>query len=486
MTPCHFLKFIVIISLFSRFSFESHGQDQNSEKFKIFPQNLNGVNEFYAKTIIYSEKTEIVNKYVEQASYIPYDDIAFILKELKRISEADKQLTSSYEKLLLKYSDLSNENANLSHALETTKGLLRDFRDSIQLTKLIDQKIIDSLLTVINFGDQRIETTKGLVFDFKIAKKEAISIKISLNRNQAKEHKYIFTSDFSGGMARVYNGQKYGFVNSHGELTIHCRFDDAGEFANQVAPVKVGRIWHFIRENGTRVSYLPDSLSTANSFINKRSLISNSEGLFFFIDKSGGKIESLKSFNSIEVLDDNNYFYGCIRSNKKNYWGIISWSSGEEIVPISYDSINYTNGYFILTKGNIQSLVKYGEFDKIIFSGVYKITPTIINKMVPVSNGTRWAYYNLKIDDWSCNFKYEGARPFFGDLGIVRLNGKYGAIDQYDNEVIPIKFSSLYYKRNLIIGKIESYRYLLTAHTYPKVRFKSDGHCKFRCWKLEK
>lgn len=43
---------------------------------------------------------------------------------------------------------------------------------------------------------------------------------------------------------------KFGFIDSGGKLTIQPQFDDAGQFAKGLAPVKVGPAWGYVDRSG--------------------------------------------------------------------------------------------------------------------------------------------------------------------------------------------------------------------------------------------
>jgi WG containing repeat len=64
---------------------------------------------------------------------------------------------------------------------------------------------------------------------------------------------YIVRYYFSEGLARVSQGDKFGFINKNGELVIECKYEDAKNFSNGLAAVKINGLWGFIDNGGNLV-----------------------------------------------------------------------------------------------------------------------------------------------------------------------------------------------------------------------------------------
>lgn len=59
--------------------------------------------------------------------------------------------------------------------------------------------------------------------------------------------------NFSEGLAAVKIDGKWGFVNNIGETSIDFKYDGAGNFVNGLAPVKIGDVWGFIDKSGNQI-----------------------------------------------------------------------------------------------------------------------------------------------------------------------------------------------------------------------------------------
>lgn len=69
------------------------------------------------------------------------------------------------------------------------------------------------------------------------------------------EPRYILASNFSCGMAKVFNGEFHGFVNQKGEEQIPAVFRDAKSFSENLAPVLLDDKWGYIDPQGTSIIY---------------------------------------------------------------------------------------------------------------------------------------------------------------------------------------------------------------------------------------
>ena len=62
--------------------------------------------------------------------------------------------------------------------------------------------------------------------------------------------KYDDAYDFSEGLARIKVDGKLGYIDRTGEVVIPCRYDEAWDFKNGFASVSVNRKWGLIDKSG--------------------------------------------------------------------------------------------------------------------------------------------------------------------------------------------------------------------------------------------
>jgi hypothetical protein len=76
---------------------------------------------------------------------------------------------------------------------------------------------------------------------------------INSSGNVAIQAQYDAADSFSNGLAMVKIGDKYGYINSSGNVVIQPQFDWAGSFSNGLAVVKIGNQYGYINSSGNIV-----------------------------------------------------------------------------------------------------------------------------------------------------------------------------------------------------------------------------------------
>ena len=64
------------------------------------------------------------------------------------------------------------------------------------------------------------------------------------------EPAFDFAGTFAEGLARIKTGNKWGFIDQAGNLTIGLQFDVATNFHDGLAAVRIGEVWGFINRVG--------------------------------------------------------------------------------------------------------------------------------------------------------------------------------------------------------------------------------------------
>ncbi len=111
----------------------------------------------------------------------------------------------------------------------------------------------EGLATVSNENDKHgfIDTTGKLVIPFQF--------------DHNFDGTYLYEG-FNNGLASVYTGEKFGYINKKGEFAIEPVFDYAGRFSDGVALVLVDGLYGYIDQNGEFV--IEPQFAYASSFIN--------------------------------------------------------------------------------------------------------------------------------------------------------------------------------------------------------------------------
>lgn len=231
---------------------------------------------------------------------------------------------------------------------------------------------------------------------------------------------YTRADFFYNGMAQVCKGNKYGFINTKGELIIPIEYDYNWErparFGNGLGLICViqehgGFLYGYINKSGKVVQKA--ELFFAENFFKGAAFVQTNEGANLLLDSN---LHVLKSFVQIEPVNrdfppyKSNELYQVICEDGGT--GLVD-KKGKMLIPCDYENFGwYTDGVFI------NSLVREGNYFGRNFSPGFKGVINIENKLL-----VPFEYYDFS------SFKEGMAR--------VRRNEKYGYVNKAGKEVIP-------------------------------------------------
>ncbi len=203
---------------------------------------------------------------------------------------------------------------------------------------------------------------------------------------------------FECGMAKICLSGKYGFIDKNGNEIIHCKYDNAGAFYDDIACVCLSGKYGYINTFGEEVTPLKyDCESDFSEGLASVKL----NGKYGFIDKFGKEVIPLKFDSALSFSEG----LACVKLNGK--YGFID-KSGIEVTLLKYDS----------------HTVWFREgFARVKLNGKYGFINRLGEEVVPL--------------------RYDSVVDFHEGLAGVGLNDKYGFIDAYGNEIVPLKYDSV-------------------------------------------
>lgn len=241
---------------------------------------------------------------------------------------------------------------------------------------------------------------------------------------------------------------KYGYVNKSNKLVIPLKYEDANNFNEGMANVRIGQLWGYINTSGKEV--VPLKYDFALEFKNGFGIVGIADKGSGCINKNGKLIipciyEAIYYFYDNKNHCDSKSRIVYAQLNDKYY---VFDETGRDILPSGYTfddqfthfSNNSDNYYFIVTKDG-----KYGvinERGQIILPASYdQISTTSDNSRLNVVSNGKYGildfYGNIiipaeydKIRD--CGFYYS-----------VTLNNKSGIIDTIGETIIPIEYDRI-------------------------------------------
>lgn len=271
---------------------------------------------------------------------------------------------------------------------------------------------------------------------------------------------YMSVRGFSEGLAPVYNGEHWGYVNHEGEEIIQAMYSEAGPFKNGLAIVQHNNMYGVITKGGQQLFMFDYDY-----------IAPFSDG--FALAKRGGKQIYLKLDGTVISLSPN-YVYHDFSDNmarikgKKN-WGYID-QSGKVVIDVKYkDAYDYHEGFATvkLKTGTLYYIDKKGR-KQVNYNVVPGVDPNFNEEIARYSKGGKWGlvdraqivlpatydeigqlaegYYSVKsnnvwgyigLEQASISPRFGYAEPFSDGYACVKTIGKYGFIDKSGNMVIP-------------------------------------------------
>lgn len=250
--------------------------------------------------------------------------------------------------------------------------------------------------------------------------------------------KAVFDSafKFSDNRARVYLEKMYFYVNKNGTRVSNNSYSEAKDFSEGMAAVYDGSHWGFIDTIGnTKIDF---KYLSATSFINDRSFVEVDSGKYIFINKADSIISDKqygKGYNFCNEL--------AIVSGKSGY-GIIDTSFKWVVAP-RYKEIEKSDSgtyYVVVTRKGKKGLIT--AKGKVIIrpkSYIQRIG-NVSEDRIRVMKNKRWGYYDLK-GKQVISARYKDARDFKNGRAAVSSGRYMTFIDNSGNAFHRTKYIDL-------------------------------------------
>lgn len=271
-----------------------------------------------------------------------------------------------------------------------------------------------------------------------------------LSHNKSSDLSFnLFTND----LLAVQVNDKWGFINSKGDLVITPQYDDCYYGYTDESPtliaVQSDKKWGYIDTSGTLV--IPYKYDNAYSFCNGRAVIKDGEK-YGFIDEKGMTVISAQ-FDDAFSFGDNEL--ACVKVNDK--WGYID-RDGNYVINPQFDSAYYFNeGTAIIQVGK-----KWGLIDK---KGAYIVNPqydslsfSAVDSLLCFESNDKLGFLNTK-GEVVIPPQFDDVSSFYNDLAWAKKDKKYGFINKKGEFVISPQFdlASIFYGDVAVVKQNEKY-----------------------------
>ena len=261
-------------------------------------------------------------------------------------------------------------------------------------------ELFDILLPIAKLNDPVAANNIGILYydGIGVEKNEQEAYKwlnkSALNKCKIAHFNIKDLFEFQEGFCCINHQEKYGFINSNGDMVIKPQFDDASCFSEGLAYVEKNGKYGYIDKTGKLV--IPYKFDDANDFSEGLAVVEIDEE-YGYIDKSGKLVIPCKYDYAFDFSED------LARVKKDDKIGFIN-KSGKLIIPVKFDNANdFSEGLAKVEKDG-----KYGYIDK---------------------NGK----IAIPMASFPCGDFHEG-------LAAYCLNGKWGFIDKKGSYVIDFRY----------------------------------------------
>lgn len=172
--------------------------------------------------------------------------------------------------------------------------------------------------------------------------------------------------NFSEELGLVSMDGKYAFVDKTGKFIINPQFESAGNFSEGLAPVQFSDGTHgYVDTTGRAVINLPDG-ADGGQFLDGFAAVYYSDGTIGYINKTGNVVSRRE--NKYDALNANpEDGLTCVRFKASQKWGCLD-KTGQLIIPAQFDDVSVYQGLANVSIGD-----KSGWMDE---TGNYVWRPT--------------------------------------------------------------------------------------------------------------
>lgn len=385
-------------------------------------------------TVIYGSENITVNNNFQY--YLPEDEIKKVNKTLIDFIKKHDFLTKKERKIIEKELNVDAKTKDLKRSIKQHESRFEKIEKILLMdtTRTIPSKEIESLLQIMTLAKTATENAKCLSedYDFESYEDRNGNIVYRIDKKIIDDDpNYIFVYPFHESVAIIRQYEKFGFINSNGDIIVPIKYDYAEPFSEGRAIVGLetfdGMVYFFI--NTLHKKMTPDLIAAKRyeNGIAWAKVNSKKRGkINFGVTWGGGGTKHV-------LLDKDGKILRC----EANKYAI-------------YDSLYRDNDNWISIVGD-----KYGILSD---SGVLFYEPQFNNigkksnlfRSVQCQNGT-WGYLNEK-EELYLRCLFQSAGDFKEDKAIISISSEnaeyWGVINKEGGKVIKPIFNNIVRKKD--------------------------------------
>jgi hypothetical protein len=225
---------------------------------------------------------------------------------------------------------------------------------------------------------------------------------------------------------------KYGFIDKNGALKIAAKFDDAGDFHEGLAAVRLGNRWGYVNTRGTMV--IKPQFHRAKDFSNGLAAVKHGK-LWGYINKNGAFVIKPQFFVAENFRETSATVSDYVK------YGLVG-RKGEMLLPISATRLDdFSSG---VARVQIDRTYGFLRADGTwLQEPIYADAGEFNEGLAAFQKDGLWGYLN-ETGAVAIAPKFKHAATFFDGVAAVKCDdGKYGLIDSRGNFVVKPTFNGL-------------------------------------------
>jgi hypothetical protein len=244
-------------------------------------------------------------------------------------------------------------------------------------------------------------------------------------------------ADFYEGIAAVGNNLKWGAIDNKGKVVVPLKYDAVDNFSSGLAMVKYGVNYGYVDKTGLEV--IPLKYYSASAFLNGYARVMTDENSYGLIDKSDKIIipasqEEIKADNSL-----NSYFVNGLAVVKSNgSYGYYN-QQGTLIIPCKYTAAGFFENNRAAVKDNSKKFYYITKSGNKAFAATYDKAYRFCNNKAFVKSNNSFQIIDT-LGKVLKTLPYDEILPGYNWPSAVKLDKRWGYINEIGNEIIPLKF----------------------------------------------
>lgn len=244
-------------------------------------------------------------------------------------------------------------------------------------------------------------------------------------------------SSFSDGLALIFDGQKYGYMDKTGKVVIPAKFAGAMDFSEGLAGARTGSNSGYIDKSGSFV--IPETYFYGERFSGGFAAVQINEKFQYNYISKTGQLLNAEAYHNPKAFSE-----GLAAVGLNGKFGYID-TSGKLVIPHQFEEAqSFSEGLALAKVGE-----KWGYIDKsgkfVIQPQYYEVT-SFSDGLASVKLGEKFGYID-KTGKFAIPPQFDVAYPFSEGLAMVmnrqgnnQTAGKFGAIDKTGKMVIKPQF----------------------------------------------